>query len=74
VVRSQCHDPIPLAEEEGVSADNERIGVQTGKRRKGGVDLACGTGLEDMQLQTLRTRRIRHVSHHKLGIRAIRVH
>jgi len=38
-VRSQCHDPIALAEEEGVSADDERVGVQLGKRRKGGLDL-----------------------------------
>jgi hypothetical protein len=41
-------------------------GVQLGKGREGGVDLAFGAGLQDEELYTLRARRFLHVPHHAL--------
>jgi hypothetical protein len=41
---------------------------------EGGVDLAFGAGLQDMELHSLRARRFLHVSHRPFGIRIVWVH
>ena len=49
--RGQCHELFALAEEEQVAPDEERAGVQVDEACEGGVDLAFGAGLEDLELQ-----------------------
>ena len=49
--RGQCHELFALAEGEQVAPDEERAGVQVDEACKGGVDLAFGAGLEDLELQ-----------------------
>ena len=40
-----------MAEEEQVAPNEERAGVQVDEACEGGVDLAFGAGLEDLELQ-----------------------
>src|ERR1700722_10358741 len=49
--RGQCYELFALAEEEQVAPNEERAGVQVDEACEGGVDLAFGAGLEDLELQ-----------------------
>ena len=70
----QGHELLATAVEEWVGADDERAGLQLDESGEGGVDLAFGAGLQDMELHPFRARRFLHVSYHALGIRIVRVH
>ena len=73
-MRCQRHELLAPAVEERIAGDDERAGMQLDEGGEGGVDLAFGAGLQDMELHPLRARRFLHVSHHALGIRIVRVH
>ena len=70
----QRHELLAPAVEERIGADDERAGMQLDEGREGGVDLAFGAGLQDMELQPLRARRLLHVSHRCARHRIVRVH
>ena len=53
---------------------DERACLPLGEGGEGGVDLAFGAGLQDMELHPLRLCRFLHVSHHVLDKRNVRVH
>src|SRR5215469_17289315 len=72
MTRCQRHELVAPAEEERVGAD-ERGGMQLDKGCEGGVDLAFGAGLQDIELQPLLARRLLHVLYHALGTRTVRV-
>ena len=74
MARRQRHELLAPAVEERIGADEERAGLQLDEGGEGGVDLAFGAGLQDMELHPLRARRFLHVSHHALGTRIVRVH
>ena len=70
----QRHKLLAPADEERVAADDERAGLQLDEGGEGGVDLAFGASLQDLELHPLRARRFLHVSDHALGNRIVRVH
>ena len=70
----QRHELLAPVVEEWIGADDERAGLQLDKGREGGLDVALGAGLQDMELHPLRARRFLHVSDHALGARIVRVH
>src|SRR5262249_6113073 len=74
VARRQCHELIDAIVEERIEGYEERAVTKLGKGRISGLDLAFGSGLQDMELQPLRTCRFPHVSNHGLGSnRVVRV-
>src|SRR5213076_476318 len=67
IARRQRHELLAPAGEERISADEERPDLQLDEGREGGVDLAFGACLEDMELPPLDARRLLNVSHRPLG-------
>ena len=59
------------AVEEGVAADEERVGPLAHKRCEGRIDLAAGAGVEDLDLQPHGASSRFHVSQRGLGSRSI---
>ena len=70
----QRHQLFAPAVEERVAADDERAGMQLDEDHEGGVDLAFGAGLQDMELHPLGARHPLHVFNGAPGIRIARVH
>jgi hypothetical protein len=54
--------------------NEKRAGMMLHERCEGGIDLGFGSGLQDMELHPLHTRRFLHVSHHALDIRTVGIH
>ena len=61
------------ADEEGVGADEERVGPLARKRCEGRIDLAAGAGVEDLDLQSHGARSRCHISQRGLGMAHCRV-
>src|SRR5258708_26992116 len=57
--------------EEGVVADEERVGSLAYNSREGRIDLAAGAGVEDLDLQSHGAGIRCHVSQRRLGIRCL---
>jgi hypothetical protein len=70
----QRHDLLAPEHEEWVGRDEERAGLPLDEGSEGGVDLAFGAGLQDMELHSLHSRRFLCLSHYGLDSRIVRVH
>src|SRR5262249_21295201 len=68
--RELCRPPI----EEFASADYERVCSELDQTRERCVDLTFGAGIQDMDLQPNRVRRLLHVFRLGLGSGIFRVH
>src|SRR5438046_9309172 len=62
VARRQCSKLDVPAVEECVAGDEEGVGTVTQERVEGRVDLAAGTGVENLSLQSDSACSIRHIS------------
>ncbi len=71
VARRQSGQLDTPAGEEGVAADEERVGPLAHKSCEGRIDLAAGAGVEDLDLQPHGAGSRFHVSQRGLGIRSI---
>ena len=71
MARRQVDQLDAPAGEEGVAADEQRVGPLAHKRCEGRIDLAAGAGVEDLDLQPHGARSRFHVSQRGLGSRSI---
>ena len=74
MARGQRHELLASADEEGIGADDEPPALQLEQGCEGGVDLAFGGGLQDMEMHPLRASGLLPVSDHGIGGWIVRVH
>ena len=68
------HELLALAVEEGIGADEKRVGLELHQSAESGIDFALGAGLQNLQLHGLRARRFSHPSDDPFGLHIVWVH
>src|SRR5207247_2636999 len=74
MARCQGHQLVAPAADERIAGDDEPAGMQFDEGREGGIDLAFGAGLQDVEPYPLRARCFLHIWDQGRGSRAVRVY